>query len=63
MRHKAIMKEKAEAGGSNSAAQSAPSATASSSVKASGEGEPGTDSFDPNDPPKPLADMSMPEQL
>ncbi len=54
------MKEKAEAGGSSST--SAP-ATASSSVKASGEGEPGTDSFDPNDPPRPLADMSMPEQL
>ena len=61
MRHKALMKEKAEAGGGSSS--TAPAATASSSVKASGEGEPGTDSFDPNDPPKPLADMSMPEQL
>lgn len=61
MRHKALMKEKAEAGGSSSTAPAA--ATASTSVKASGEGEPGTDAFDPNDPPKPLADMSMPEQL
>ena len=49
MRHKKILKEKA--------------AATASAVAPSGEAEPGTDAFDPNNPPKPLDQMGMPEQL
>ncbi len=59
MRHKKILKEKAAAATTATAAAPAKD----SAVAPSGDGEPGTDAFDPNDPPKPLADMSMPEQL
>ena len=61
MRHKKILKERAAAGegASNAPAASGDStstapAASGATGKASGDGEPGTDSFDPNDPPKPL---------
>lgn len=52
MRHKAIMKERAANGGG---------ATESKPAESSGEAEPGTDAFDPKNPPKPLDQMSMTE--